>query len=470
VGTPAGVVSVASDLTEQLRAELAQRVLAEAGRALSSSLDYETQLRELAGVVVPLLADWCAVDVLTAEGSLNRLALTTGTRSDGHLLDMAARVYPPDPERPHGPARALKTLRPELLVDVPGLLDGSSALLPDHLAWLRGLQLQSAIIVPLVARGQPLGVLTLATNQAGRRYTPADLAVAEELARRAALAGDNARLFAESQRLNARLEQRVAERTAALLAANAELQSEVAERIRAEAELAQSREELRRLSARLEAAREEERTRLAREVHDELGGALTSLKMDVARLRRGAEAGDVAGVGARAAAMLSLIDQTIHTVRRIATDLRPGILDDFGLIAAIEWQLQEFEQRSGLECQFATEVADLEMASDSATAIFRVFQETLTNIARHAHASRVQVRLSLEGDDFTLVIRDDGRGISDQQRFGSGSLGLLGMRERVHMLSGELEISGQPGAGTEVRVRLPLARLQSRPPALAALP
>jgi PAS domain S-box-containing protein len=469
-GAPAGVVSVATDLTEQLRAELAQRVLAEAGRALSSSLDYETQLRGLAAVVVPLLADWCAIDVLTEQGALTRLALTAGASSDRALLDMAARVYPPDLELPHGPGRVLKTMRPELIADLPGLLAGSGALPPDQMAWLRGMQLQSAMIVPLVARGQPFGVLTLATAQAGRQYSAADLAVAEELARRAALAGDNARLFAESQRLNAQLEQRVADRTAALLAANAELHSEVAERIRAEAELAESREQLRGLSARLEAAREEERTRLAREVHDELGGALTSLKMDVARLRRGAEAGDFAGVGAGAVAALALIDQTIHTVRRIATDLRPGILDDFGLIAAIEWQLQEFEQRSGLECHFATDVAELDMDPDSATAVFRVFQETLTNVARHAQASRVEVRLSVDADDLTLEVSDNGRGISENELFGSRSLGLLGMRERVHLLVGELEIRGQPGVGTVVRVRLPLARLKSDPPALAALP
>jgi signal transduction histidine kinase len=231
-----------------------------------------------------------------------------------------------------------------------------------------------------------------------------------------------------------------------------------------EDELRGSREELRRLSSHLEAAREGERTRIAREIHDELGGAMTSLKMDISRLQRNAAAMTPELLQERTAAMTQLINDTIKTVRRIATELRPGVLDDLGLVAAIEWQLAEFQTRSGIECRLEMQVEDVELDADRSTAIFRVFQETLTNVARHAEASHVTVALEAEDHHLVLRVQDNGRGISAQDLAGVRSLGLLGMRERVRLLAGDLNIQGAPGQGTTVHVRIPLHATAPPPP------
>jgi signal transduction histidine kinase len=233
---------------------------------------------------------------------------------------------------------------------------------------------------------------------------------------------------------------------------------DLTERKAAENELRSSREQLRELSSHLQAAREEERARMSREIHDELGGSLTGLKMDVARLAKSADGLTPAELRQRASVMMDLIDGTVQMVRRIASDLRPGILDDFGLAAAIEWQLQEFCQRAGLDHDFQSNVDELNMDPASSTALFRLFQETLTNVARHAQATLVTARLECSPEELVLEVRDNGRGISTGEIDNSKSLGLLGMRERVQQINGKLSITGAPGRGTTVLIRVPLAQ------------
>ncbi len=235
---------------------------------------------------------------------------------------------------------------------------------------------------------------------------------------------------------------------------------DLTERKAIENELRSSRERLRELSSHLQAAREAERERMSREIHDELGGSLTGLKMDVARLAKNAEALSPEELRARAAGMASLIDSTVQMVRRIASDLRPGILDDFGLAAAIEWQLQEFSKRAGLEFEYHSNTDELNLDPASSIALFRLFQETLTNVARHAQATRVAARLEAGASELVLEVRDNGRGISAGEIGNSKSLGLLGMRERVQQLQGQLSITGAPGAGTTVLIRVPLSAPQ----------
>jgi PAS domain S-box-containing protein len=216
-------------------------------------------------------------------------------------------------------------------------------------------------------------------------------------------------------------------------------------------------EELRRLSAHLHAAREEERKRIAREIHDELGGNMTGLKMAITRLSNAASRLTPEEVMAQAAAIAADIDDTVRAIRRIATELRPAILDDFGLPAAIEWQLKEFQARAHLACQLDNLLEDdLQLSSEQATAVFRVFQETLTNVARHAQATRVAVSLEVDEDWLVLHVQDDGRGMSPAQTTDRRSLGLLGMRERINLIGGELDLQSQPGQGTEITVRVPL--------------
>jgi signal transduction histidine kinase len=242
------------------------------------------------------------------------------------------------------------------------------------------------------------------------------------------------------------------------------------ERQRAEEKLRRSHAQLRALTAYLQYVREEERTRIAREVHDELGQALTGLKLDLSWLgkhlgKNGRSLQQKVGI------MSTHIDATIQTVRRIATELRPGILDDLGLVAAIEWQANEFQTRTGIQCIVATTVTETIWDQDFITVFFRIFQETLTNIIRHAHATRVEVRLTEEAGRLVLVVQDNGRGITEEEISNTRSIGLIGMRERAALLSGEINFLGRPGEGTTVTVQIPLpsADRKKNGPALAGV-
>jgi signal transduction histidine kinase len=227
------------------------------------------------------------------------------------------------------------------------------------------------------------------------------------------------------------------------------------ERRRAEERLHESHEQLRALSVYLQYVREEERTRIAREVHDELGQALTGLKFDVSvvatRLPK-----ELKPLIDRLKAMSERIDATIETVRRISTELRPGILDDLGLAAAIEWQANEFQTRTTIQCQVEVTVPETVLSPDLNTAFFRIFQETLTNVMRHARATRVDVSLAGENGCLVLTVADNGRGITPGEITSAKSIGLLGMRERAALMGGEMEIIGTPGTGTTVRVQIPV--------------
>jgi signal transduction histidine kinase len=219
--------------------------------------------------------------------------------------------------------------------------------------------------------------------------------------------------------------------------------------------LTRSREQLRNLAARLQSIREEERSRIAREVHDVLGQALTGIKMDARWIL--ARLPEIQGpLVTRAQSMSELIDSTIHTVRRIASDLRPGILDNLGLVAAVEWQASEFQTRTGINCRVTNTLRDAAIGAESATAVFRIFQETLTNVARHAQATAVSVDLGEQEGRIVLQVADNGRGIDLAEVTQSKSVGLLGMRERAAILGGDLVISGAPGQGTSVVLSVPL--------------
>jgi signal transduction histidine kinase len=236
---------------------------------------------------------------------------------------------------------------------------------------------------------------------------------------------------------------------------NAALTGEIRERQAAEAQLRESEVQLRALAARLISIREEERARIAREIHDELGQVLTGLKMDVTWLARQL-AGSERQFVEKAEAMCRLVDSTMHLIRRISTGLRPEILDEMGLVAAFEWQANEFQKRTGMRCRLRLPEARLDPDREISTAIFRIFQEILTNIARHAKASSVEVDLSVSDELLTLRVADDGIGISASQIRGRESLGLLGMRERAQLFGGEVKIQGAAGRGTTVSVSIPL--------------
>ena len=232
---------------------------------------------------------------------------------------------------------------------------------------------------------------------------------------------------------------------------------DITERKRVEAELQRSLGQLRQLAERLETVREEERTRAARAMHDGLGQALTAIKIDLTALLRDLPP-DQGPPALRRQSIMMLLDEAIQSIRRIATELRPAILDDLGLAAAVEWAAEEFQARTGTKCQISLPDADIAMDTERATALFRILQESLTNVARHANASQVSVRLAKDEGHLLLEVLDNGRGIDERQLSIVHSLGILGMRERALLLGGSLTISGAPGQGTAVRVRIPPAR------------
>jgi PAS domain S-box-containing protein len=231
--------------------------------------------------------------------------------------------------------------------------------------------------------------------------------------------------------------------------------TEIEDRKKAEDALQCSLEELRALAARLQSVREEERTRLAREIHDELGQALTGIMLESASLIRELPGG-AKQQSNRAESIMKLADETIQTVRRISTELRPGILDDLGLVEAVEWAVEEFQSRTGTNCRLDLPEDDIVIDQERATALFRILQETLTNVARHANATQVNVRLAKEEGTLILEVHDNGKGINKEELSAGRSLGILGMRERALLLGGDLAVWGSPAEGTTVFVRVPL--------------
>jgi len=216
-----------------------------------------------------------------------------------------------------------------------------------------------------------------------------------------------------------------------------------------------SREELRLLTARLESIREEERSRIARELHDELGQNLTALRLEIASLfkklpRPSKQISDKVG------SMLDLVDTTIKSVKRLSSELRPRILDDLGLVTAIQWLIKDFENRTGTTCDCTMLSDDVELGKKLSTTLFRICQEALTNIARHSEASKAFIVLEKDEEKVELEVRDNGVGISEKTLANPLSLGILGIRERVSLLGGTVSIHGAPGRGTALKVTIPL--------------
>lgn len=230
---------------------------------------------------------------------------------------------------------------------------------------------------------------------------------------------------------------------------------DITEKRLAEEELKRSREQLRSLSAHLQSVREKESTRIAREIHDELGQSLTALQMDVAWL--GSQLPEeLMHLRENARRMARLVDGTIDSVHRIITELRPILLDDLGLTAAIEWQAKEFQKRSGIDCYVYIDCMDNSIEKDLATALFRIFQEMITNVARHAGAKAVWVRLVQKENELCLEVIDDGKGITQKQIEDSRSFGIMGIRERVNLWNGQVGITGKHSKGTTVSVTIPI--------------
>jgi PAS domain S-box-containing protein len=236
---------------------------------------------------------------------------------------------------------------------------------------------------------------------------------------------------------------------------------DITARVEAERKMKERTAEIEKLTAYLHHVREEERTHIAREIHDELGQQLTGLKMDAAWIgKKLSQEGEM--IREKVRSMMDLIDHTIRSVRRISSDLRPGMLDDLGLIAALEWYCQEFQSRTNIPCHFKSDVESLNIERNLATNIFRVYQETLTNVARHSGASAVEAKLSTENDVIRLTIQDDGSGFDIDEVRVKKSLGLIGMRERAILFGGDLLIKSRVGEGTIVTLEIPMIPVDNK--------
>jgi PAS domain S-box-containing protein len=451
------VLETNRDITERKRQEELALFRAQAADVLAASLDYETTLANIARFAVPRIADWCSVHILGEDGELRELAIAHVDPAQIEHVRELRRRYPPVPNAETGLMQVVRTGRPLFVPEITEAQIRAAARDEEHLAILQNLQMRSAIVVPLTAHQRTFGALAFVLTGAPRFYTQADVESLQELANSAALAVDNARLYRDLQQANDQLEQRVARRTLQLQQANQKLQDEIAERKR-------TTDQLHQLSAHLQSAREEERTRIAREIHDHFGQVLTAVKMDLAALAR--------KLSNRAAPVPrdelldqiqitnALVDDSVKKMRELIYELRPEILDQLGLKAAIEWQCQEFQKRTGIQCTLEDAVPDEPLDIERATAVFRILQETFTNILRHANATQVKVILRKQGNELLLQVQDNGRGITENEIVNSKSFGILGMRERALIFGGQVNWQGFAGKGTTVTVQVPLNNTQ----------
>jgi two-component system, NarL family, sensor histidine kinase UhpB len=233
------------------------------------------------------------------------------------------------------------------------------------------------------------------------------------------------------------------------------------ERKKAESEIEKLYKQLRALTAHLQSVREEESTRIAREIHDDLGQTLTAVKMDLALLY------DLIGekdktLNDKLQSISNLVDSAIQTVRKITTELRPGILDNLGIAPALEWQAEDFEKRTGIKCNFSASLTEMQMDRNISTTLYRITQESLTNIIRHAKATHVSIELNVTDHEIILKIKDNGIGFSLDDLKKPSSFGILGMKERVLSIGGSVSVEGAKGKGTTVIVKAPMERKYGR--------
>jgi two-component system sensor histidine kinase UhpB len=229
---------------------------------------------------------------------------------------------------------------------------------------------------------------------------------------------------------------------------------DITKRKKVEQKLYKTSEQLRSLASKLQTIREEERTMIAREIHDELGQVLTVLKIQISLLGNKLHHNQKSERN-RIESVIQIIDKTVESVQRITAKLRPGILDELGLVPAIEWQSQDFQNQTGIQCDYSLPKQEINLTEEKSTAIFRIYQEALTNIARHSGADKVSVSMKQENEHLVLEITDNGRGILQSQVEDASSLGILGMKERALILGGNVNFYGSSGQGTNVKVEMP---------------
>jgi PAS domain S-box-containing protein len=426
-GAVVAVVVTTYDVTEQRRQELGRRFLNEAASLLAGSLDYETTLRNVARLAIPTLADWCTIEVLREDGRIDRLAVEHLRPEKSRLARDIARRYPSDPRAEVGAARVIRTGQPELIPDVTDELLSTFAQDPDHLRLLRSAGMTSAMIAPLSARGRPLGAIVFVTAESGRHYTPADLEMAKELALRAALAIDNARLYHDSQAAS-----------------------------RAKSDF-------------LAVVSHELRTPLTAVI-----GYAELLAMGVPDPLTDRQREHVERIGVSASHLHMLIEEILTVISLEAGDLRlrpePFALQD--VLTRADIIIRPLAQAKGLELEIGT--ADLQMFSDPER-LLQVLLNLLSNAVKFTDSGAVSLRVTAIRDKTVdLVVRDSGVGLTREQaerifepfwqaeqpitrKSGGAGLGLTITVGLVAQLGGTVEVHSEPGVGSSFITRIPRA-------------
>ncbi len=414
----AGVV-IFSDITERKRAEARLRFLADAGTALSGSFDYEAALQRLVQLAVPEHADWCSIDLIEEDQELHRTAVAHIDPTKLSLLREHHQRYPMFWDHWCPVQQVIQSNQAMLMPEMSDELLQQIVFHDDHLEFLRLLSPRSVIITPLVAQSRLLGIMVCAYADSGRQYEPSDLDLFKDLAGRAAVTLDNARLYQQ---------------------------------------LAERERRLQDLVERLLAAQEEERRRVAYEVHDGLAQMAASAHQHLQAFA-GYHRPRSSAARQQLERALDLAQRTVREARIVVANLRPTALDDFGLAAALKLEVETL-RREGWEIDYCQEFGGERLPAPVETALFRMAQEALNNVRKHAGTTKVKIVLGRSEQIVRLEVQDRGQGFDPKAVPNHGGaderVGLVGMRERITLLGGEFTIESAPGAGTRVMAAVPL--------------
>jgi PAS domain S-box-containing protein len=411
-----GAVNVLVDITERKQAELKERLLAEVNQLLTTSLDYKTTLSNLTQVIVPSLADWCVVDVIGEDDMIQRLVVVHKDPAKAALAVQLQNNYPAiDPQGEHTIARMMRRGASWFDAKVSESRLAAEARDTAHLRLLQGLGFASEMVIPLMARGRTLGALTLVRMSLERPYEPADLALAEEIARRAAVAIDNARLYEAEQK--ARIEAEATQQRLALLA------------------------EMR------------ERNRLAQELHDTVAQALGYLNLKLAMTNTLLDEGQIEATKANLQELKNVVSETYTDVREEIFNLRAKVQSGMDFMEVLNRYIDKYRRFYKLDIQLVQEAdqALFEFPAEVTSQLVRTIQEALINIRKHARVNTAIIRLSQENGQLCISIEDQGQGFDlSRLKEKTSSFGLQIMRERVESVGGSLEIDTAPGQSTRI--------------------